>query len=129
MVAWVVLQNNTDKAKENLAVTQQSSAAAMLASLPRYPLNSNVNDVMAMVVFGVVGYGLRRNGFDLAPLLLAFVLGSLLEQNVRQALLIGYGSPMIFLQKPIAAVFLSAAAISLLYPLLQRALRRLRNAV
>ena len=101
----------------------------LFCGIGAYSLNSNVNDVMAMVVFGVVGYGLRRNGFDLAPLLLAFVLGSLLEQNVRQALLIGYGSPMIFLQKPIAAVFLSAAAISLLYPLLQRALRRLRNAV
>ncbi|MGH8715636.1 MAG: sigma-E factor negative regulatory protein [Burkholderiales bacterium] len=46
MVAWVVLQNNTDKAKDNLAVTQQSSAAAMLASLPRYPLNSNVNEYL-----------------------------------------------------------------------------------
>ena len=46
MVAWVVLQNNTDKAKENIAATQQSSAAAMLASLPRYPLNSNVNEYL-----------------------------------------------------------------------------------
>ncbi len=46
MVAWVVLQNNTDKAKENIAATQQSNAAAMLASLPRYPLNSNVNEYL-----------------------------------------------------------------------------------
>lgn len=45
MVAWVVLQNNTDKAKDNLAATQQSNAAA-LASLPRYPLNSNVNEYL-----------------------------------------------------------------------------------
>jgi sigma-E factor negative regulatory protein RseA len=46
MVAWVVLQNNTDNAKLNLAATQQSNAAAMLASLPRYPLNSNVNEYL-----------------------------------------------------------------------------------
>jgi len=46
MVAWVVLQNNTDNAKQNLAATQQSNAAAMLASLPRYPLNSNVNEYL-----------------------------------------------------------------------------------
>ena len=45
VVAWVVLQNNTDKAKDNLAATQQSNAAA-LASLPRYPLNSNVNEYL-----------------------------------------------------------------------------------
>ena len=46
MVAWVVLQNNTDKAKENIAATPQSNAEAMLASLPRYPLNSNVNEYL-----------------------------------------------------------------------------------
>jgi len=46
MVAWVVLQNNTDNAKQNLAATQQSNAAAMLASLPRYPLNSNINEYL-----------------------------------------------------------------------------------
>jgi len=45
VVAWVVLQNNTDRAKDNLAATQQSNAAA-LASLPRYPLNSNVNEYL-----------------------------------------------------------------------------------
>jgi sigma-E factor negative regulatory protein RseA len=45
VVAWVVLQNNTDKVKDNLAATQQSNAAA-LASLPRYPLNSNVNEYL-----------------------------------------------------------------------------------
>ena len=46
MVAWVVLQNNADKTKENIAATPQSNAAAMLASLPRYPLNSNVNEYL-----------------------------------------------------------------------------------
>ena len=46
MVAWVVLQNYTDKAKENIAATPQSNAAAMLASLPRYPINSNVNEYL-----------------------------------------------------------------------------------
>jgi sigma-E factor negative regulatory protein RseA len=45
VVAWVVLQNNADKAKDNLAATQQSNATA-LASLPRYPLNSNVNEYL-----------------------------------------------------------------------------------
>jgi sigma-E factor negative regulatory protein RseA len=46
MVAWVVLQNNTDKTKQNIAATQQSNAATMLANLPRYPLNSNVNEYL-----------------------------------------------------------------------------------
>ncbi len=46
MVAWVILQNNTDKAKENIVATPQSNAAAMLASLPKYPINSNVNEYL-----------------------------------------------------------------------------------
>ncbi|HMK13614.1 MAG TPA: sigma-E factor negative regulatory protein [Burkholderiales bacterium] len=46
MVAWVVLQNNTDKAKENIAANQQPNAAVMLANLPRYPFNSNVNEYL-----------------------------------------------------------------------------------
>lgn len=46
MVAWVILQNNTDKAKENIVATPQSTAAAMLASLPKYPINSNVNEYL-----------------------------------------------------------------------------------
>ncbi|MGH8750294.1 MAG: hypothetical protein ACREUV_01160, partial [Burkholderiales bacterium] len=45
MVGWVVLQNYTDKPTENLAA-RQSSAQAMLASLPKYPLNSNVNEYL-----------------------------------------------------------------------------------
>lgn len=46
MVAWVVLQNYTDKTKENIATAPQPNAAATLASLPRYPFNSNVNEYL-----------------------------------------------------------------------------------
>lgn len=46
MVGWVVLQNYTETPKENLAATQPTSAQAMLASLPRYPFNSNVNEYL-----------------------------------------------------------------------------------
>jgi putative tricarboxylic transport membrane protein len=98
----------------------------MFCGIGAYSLNNSVDDVLSMVAFGVAGYGLRKAGFDLAPLLLAFVLGSLLEQNLRQALLIGYGSPMIFVEKPIAAVFLAAAILGLLWPLLMRLVARMR---
>src|SRR6185503_20157799 len=96
----------------------------MFCCIGAYSLNNSAGDVVAMSGFGVLGYVLRRCGFDLAPLLLAFVLGSLLEQNLRQALLIGYGSPAIFLQKPIAAFFLAGAVAVLVWPLLARALSR-----
>jgi putative tricarboxylic transport membrane protein len=99
----------------------------VVCGIGAYSLNNAAGDVIAMAGFGVLGYGLRRCGFDLAPLLLAFVLGSLLEQNLRQALLIGYGSPAIFVQKPIAAFFLAAAAATLLWPLASRLARRARS--
>jgi putative tricarboxylic transport membrane protein len=92
----------------------------MVCGIGAYSLNNSAGDVIAMAGFGILGYTLRRCGFDLAPLLLAFVLGSLLEQNLRQALLIGYGSPLIFVQKPIAAFFLAAAVVTLCWPLLAR---------
>jgi len=46
MVVWVVLQSSADKAKENVAATPQSKAAAMLASLPRYPFNSTFHEYL-----------------------------------------------------------------------------------
>jgi putative tricarboxylic transport membrane protein len=75
-----------------------------------------------MGAFGLAGYVLRKGGFDPAPLVLAFVLGPLFERSVRQALLIGYGSPTIFVTQPIAAAFVAAAALVLLYPLMRRLL-------
>jgi putative tricarboxylic transport membrane protein len=90
----------------------------MFCCIGAYSLNNTVDDVICMVSFGLIGYGLRKTGFELAPLLLSFLLGLLLEQSTRQALLMGYGSPMIFLERPIAAVFVVASVSLLLWPLL-----------
>ena len=64
----------------------------------------------AMIGFGILGYGLRKAGYDVAPFLLAFVIGSMFEQNLRQGLIVGYGDPLVFLRSPISAGFLLAAA-------------------
>jgi putative tricarboxylic transport membrane protein len=87
-----------------------------------FSINNNTLDIVAMGAFGFVGYVLRKSGFDPAPLVLAFVLGPLFERSVRQALLIGYGSPTIFVTQPIAAAFVAAATIVLLYPVVRRLL-------
>ena len=87
-------------------------------------------DVAIAMGCGVIGYGLRRNGFDPVPLLIAFVLGGILEKTVRQALLIGYGSPSIYLNRPIALGLLLAAGAMLCFPLVRKALnRRLSNSL
>lgn len=88
-----------------------------------YSLNNSLFDVGTMIGFGLLGYGLRRWAFDVAPLLLAFVLGPMFEQSLRQGLIIGYGDPVVFLKSPISAAFLGLAAFVLLVPQFVRASR------
>jgi putative tricarboxylic transport membrane protein len=76
-----------------------------------YTLNNNIGDVIVMFVFGVVGYVMKRFDFEPAPLVLALILGPLLEDNLRQALLISKGSFMIFLTRPISAAFFIVSII------------------
>jgi TctA family transporter len=92
-----------------------------------FSLNNSLFDVGAMIGFGILGYGLRKSGFDVAPLLLAYVLGGMLEQNLRQGLIIGYGDPRVFLTSPISAAFLALAAVVALAPPLLAAWRRRRT--
>jgi len=76
-----------------------------------YSLNNNVIELIIMIVFGVVGYCLRRLGYEEAPMVLAFVLGPLLERSFRQSLIMSDGSFMIFLQKPLSAISLMVSAL------------------
>jgi putative tricarboxylic transport membrane protein len=76
-----------------------------------YSLNNNIVELIIMVVFGVVGYFLRRLGYEEAPMVLAFVLGPLLERSFRQSLIMSDGSFMIFAQKPLSAICLVISAL------------------
>jgi len=101
-----------------------SPLIVLFCCIGAYSLNNTVDDVLSMVIFGLAGYGLRKTGFDLTPLLLSFLLGLLLEQSTRQALIMGYGNPMIFFERPIATFFIAASLLLLLWPLLWGLLRR-----
>jgi len=76
-----------------------------------YSLGNNIWDVVIMVIFGIFGYILRKFGYEEAPLLLAFILGPLIETNFRQSLIMSDGKLSIFITRPISAV---ALAISVL---------------
>jgi putative tricarboxylic transport membrane protein len=93
-----------------------------------YCSSNNVFDVYVMVAFGVIGYFMRKFGYEPAPLVLAFVLGPLLENNLRKSLILSQGDLMTFLQRPISATCLALAVLLLLSPLLP-ALRRKRELV
>jgi putative tricarboxylic transport membrane protein len=79
-----------------------------------YSLNNSTFDVSIMILFGAVGYLMRKFGYEGAPLVLAFVMGPLLENNLRQALLMSGGSFAIFVSRPISVVTLSIAFLLLL---------------
>jgi len=93
-----------------------------------YASGNNVFDVAVMMAFGVLGYLMRKVGYEAAPLVLAFVLGPMLENNLRKALILSQGELLTFVQRPISAACLALAAALLIAPLVP-ALRRRRERV
>lgn len=81
-----------------------------------FTMNNAMFDVGVVIACGFAAYLLRKAGFDVAPLLLAFLLGSLLEENLRQSLILGYGDPRIFLESSISVTVLLMIAVVLVLP-------------
>jgi putative tricarboxylic transport membrane protein len=79
-----------------------------------YSLENNTVDVYIMILFGIVGYLMRKFKYEGAPLIMAFVLGPLMEQALRRSLIISDGSFSIFISRPISAATLILAFILLL---------------
>lgn len=91
-----------------------------------YSVNLSGTDLWIMAIFGVAGYLLRKLAFDPSPIVLALVLGPMMEQALRQALIMSRGEFGIFLNRPIAAGMLAAAAMLLLFHLFE-VVRRARR--
>jgi putative tricarboxylic transport membrane protein len=90
-----------------------------------YSVNLSGMDLWIMAIFGVVGYLLRKAAFDPSPIVLAMVLGPMMEQALRQALIMSRGQFGIFLLRPIAAGMLAVAVLILLFHVFE-VLRRQR---
>jgi len=75
-----------------------------------YVIGLSVFEVYLMAAFGLIGIALSRFGCDPVPLLLGFILGPMMEENLRRALLLTNGDPSIFVMRPISAGFLALAA-------------------
>ncbi len=71
-------------------------------------------DVWVALIFGVIGYLMRKFGFPIAPMVLATVLAQMLETSLQQSLLISQGSPLIFFTRPIAVAFMALAFLSII---------------
>ena len=91
-------------------------------------INNAPMDVVLAGIFGLVGYWLIKHDFEPAPLLLGMVLGPLMEENLRRALLISRGDWSVFITRPLSAVLMAAAAGLLVLAVLP-SLRKKRDEV
>jgi putative tricarboxylic transport membrane protein len=85
-----------------------------------YSLNNNIVEVLIMIVFGIVGYLMKKFEYEAAPLILAMVLSPMMEDALRQSLVVSHGNILIFFTRPISVTLLSIALILLIFPIFLR---------
>jgi putative tricarboxylic transport membrane protein len=89
-----------------------------------YSINNSSADVVIAAIFGLFGYWLVKHDFEPAPLVLAFVLGPLMEEHLRRAMLIARGDATVFISRPISAGLLLIAVFLLVLATLPMIRRR-----
>lgn len=102
-------------------------AIIVLVCVGAYSLRFNAFDVWMVLLFGFVGYGMRLLDLEPAPLLMGFVLGPMIEENFRRAMLLAYGDVTTLLSKPIVATILTCAALIILLNAMPQITRRLNG--
>ncbi len=100
----------------------------MFCAIGVFSLNNSSFDIYLMALFGLFGYICLKLDCEPAPLLLGFILGPMMEEYLRRALLLSHGDAMVFVQRPISAVLLGISTIALLV-VLSPALRKKREVV
>jgi putative tricarboxylic transport membrane protein len=91
------------------------ASIVVLSLLGAFALRGNLLDVWVAIAFGVIGFGLEKFSYPVAPLLLALILGPMAEENFRRSLILAEGNYATFLTSPICATILAFAALSLVY--------------
>ncbi|MPN33175.1 hypothetical protein SDC9_180659 [bioreactor metagenome] len=100
---------------------------AVLCVVGSYAVNNNISDVFIMLIFGLLAYFLTRYKFPITPMVIAIVLGPLVEQNLRRSLIISEGSSSIFFTRPISLIFLGLSIFIILYPLVKRSFKTFKR--
>jgi putative tricarboxylic transport membrane protein len=99
----------------------------LFSMIGAYTVSASLGDMIITIIFGMVGYLMRKFAYEPAPLVLGLVIGPLLETAIRRSMIMSRGSFAIFFSRPIAAVFIGLALLMLLSPLLTR--RRLGHEI
>jgi len=89
-------------------------AILVFCAIGVYSLNNNNFDVFVTVVFGFLGYLFSKIGCPPAPMLIGFVLGPMMEEHLRRAMLLSRGDPMVFVERPISASLLGLALLAVI---------------
>jgi TctA family transporter len=100
----------------------------VFCAIGAYSVNNNVFDVTMMMVFGVIGYLMKKTNYPLAPLVLAIVLGDKAEEAFRQSLLASQGNLGIFFSNGLVSTIMVLGFIALFWPMIQEAWSRMRPA-
>jgi len=93
-------------------------AILMFCAIGVFSLNNNEFDVYLMALFGLFGYICAKLGAEPAPMLLGFIIGPMMEEYLRRALLLSHSDPMVFVTRPISATMLALAAAAMIVVLL-----------
>ena len=96
----------------------------VISTVGVYGASNSLFDVGLLYVFGLLGYGMRRFDFPVAPLVVGLILGPMLEQSMRQALTISQGQWSTFVTRPLSASLLAIARALMIGPVLWRIFRK-----
>ena len=101
---------------------------ALITILGVYTINNSVFDIYLMVAFGIIGYLMKKAGFDPGPMVLAFVLGSIIEASTRRSMLMFGGDPSGFFTRPISGSILAVFVALVLLPVVRHFWQRRKSA-
>jgi len=104
-------------------------AILVFCGIGAYSVNNSAFDVYQTVVFGLIGYALIKLEFEPAPLLIGFVLGPMLEEYLKRAMVLSRGDVSVFIDRPVSAVFLALGALALAAMILPSIRRRKEEAI
>ncbi|RDE10519.1 tripartite tricarboxylate transporter permease [Pelagibacterium lacus] len=90
----------------------------VFSSIGTFSVTGNVFDLYSIVFFGLLAYLLIKLGCEPAPFILGFILGPIMEETLRRAMILSNGDPLIFVQRPISATLLAFSAIAVLFVVL-----------
>lgn len=97
--------------------------AVLIVCIPgAFAMNQNFNDVILMLVFGLIGFFARIGGFPVGPLVLGLLLGNLTEVNLRRSLLVSGGNWLTFVTRPVSCVFLLIVVATFCLPAIKKAI-------